>query len=226
MALTIDSWQDSTSTGSALDAFDTTASSNYLIITGGSTTTATPCSTGSTDTAVYYGSGGNWQQAAIQVPRKQVVQTPKQQALRDPRILNRYLNAADLLEEFIKDLGDLGARQTDVLAVPIEMFVNWLVCKAAEEDDAETDLPALPGKIQRTDRCKDCGRYIAQQRRDAAIYFCSGEHQEAYLQKRTVRDLPRIDQVQVGRVPHERGDGSDAQRRGDNRDLEPVRVAA
>jgi len=50
------------------------------------------------------------------------------------REFNKYINASDLLEEFIRDLGSFGVRQGDVLGVPVEFFINWLIHKAAQQD--------------------------------------------------------------------------------------------
>ena len=50
------------------------------------------------------------------------------------REFNRYVNASDLLEEFIGFLGDRGVVQSRVLDVPIEVLINWLIMRAAEAD--------------------------------------------------------------------------------------------
>jgi hypothetical protein len=61
------------------------------------------------------------------------------------REFNRFLNASDLLEEFISDAGALGARQSDMMQGALALFVNWLVLKAAEADGdtPPPDVPAL-----------------------------------------------------------------------------------
>lgn len=105
----------------------------------------------------------------------------------DPRILNRYLSASDLLEEFITDLGPLGVRQGEVLNIPVELFINWLICKAAEEDGAKVDdVLMLPGKIDRTDRCKYCGCFVTMVQRRIGALFCDGEHYERYIARAAV----------------------------------------
>lgn len=106
----------------------------------------------------------------------------------DPRIINRYLNASDLLAEFIGELGTLGVRQGEVLAIPIELFINWLIVRAAEEDndpDAVSDIAKLPDPAKlRRDRCRCCGRFIARVRREAAVFFCSGQHLDQWMRGR------------------------------------------
>lgn len=60
------------------------------------------------------------------------------------REFNPYLNASDLLEDFIKFVGTLGVRQGEVLQVPITAFIHWLVFKAAERDgDDVSNFPSV-----------------------------------------------------------------------------------
>lgn len=60
------------------------------------------------------------------------------------REFNRYLNASDLLEQFIEDLGSMGVTQQDMLRVPIEAFINWLIISAAKKDgDSLEGLPSV-----------------------------------------------------------------------------------
>jgi hypothetical protein len=54
------------------------------------------------------------------------------------REFNKYINASDLLEEFVMFLGSLKVRQSQVLDITIEIFVNWLVIRAAQHDGDET----------------------------------------------------------------------------------------
>lgn len=64
------------------------------------------------------------------------------------REFNRYVNASDLLEEFISDMARLGMTQAQFLALPINAFITWLVLKAAQAD-GESPLW----------RCNACGRF-------------------------------------------------------------------
>jgi hypothetical protein len=61
------------------------------------------------------------------------------------RNFNRFVNGSDLVGEFIEDLGRLGASQEQAAAADIEMFIRWLVHKAAEHDqeEAPADVPAV-----------------------------------------------------------------------------------
>lgn len=82
-----------------------------------------------------------------------------------PRGFNRYLNASDLMEEFIKDLGVLGIKQGEFVDLPVMLFLNWLVIRAAEADE---DAP--PVKVN---HCQRCGRFTPGTYRRAALPFCT-----------------------------------------------------
>jgi len=103
------------------------------------------------------------------------------------REFNKFINASDLLEAFIKDLGDLGVKQHEVLDVPIEMFINWLIFKAAEEDgdDAPTDVPLLESSVtpHKHPKCLCCGRFIKKKLVEHKIHFCNPKHHERYLER-------------------------------------------
>ena len=167
----------------------TTDVMQYLTISNNSQTTATITTqdTGGTGNCIFIHSNtGGWTQHSA--PPQHAHQAPQV----DPRVLNRYLNASDLLEEFIRDLGDLDVKQGDVLDVPIELFINWLVCKAAEEDGhaPPDDIAKLPapgdvGPVIPDRRCRCWGRYITERRRSAGVLFCDGEHQERWLARLT-----------------------------------------
>lgn len=89
------------------------------------------------------------------------------------RDFNAYLNASDKLEEFIKFCGNAGVRQGDMLGIPIELFIKWLVIEAARTDGEKTemllDLRALPDYSQ--PRCS-CGRYLSREFKKQGLNFC------------------------------------------------------
>lgn len=96
---------------------------------------------------------------------------------------NRFINASDLLEEFIKDLGVCGVKQDEVLNIPIELFINWLVIRAAEQDGEEPpeDIPKLETVAKyKPPQCKTCGRFISKRRKEAGMLFCNSEHFKRY----------------------------------------------
>lgn len=102
------------------------------------------------------------------------------------REFNPFLNASDLLDEYITELAPLGVRQDQVLNLAIEHFICWLVHKAAERDcDAPPkDVPKLPPpeafRIER--RCRSCGRFIRAAYLKAQIYFCTPAHMQKKLE--------------------------------------------
>jgi len=103
------------------------------------------------------------------------------------REFNKFINSSDLLEAFIKDLGDLGVKQHEVLDVPIEMFINWLIFKAAEEDgdEAPKDVPLLESSVSphKHPKCLCCGKFIKKKLVEHKIHFCTPKHHERYLER-------------------------------------------
>lgn len=107
------------------------------------------------------------------------------------REFNRFINASDLLAEFVQFLGaDARLSGPEALKIPVELFVSWLVVRAAEsdgEDVEEGDRLRLTAGAHslRAPRCKHCGRFIARRRAVHGVMFCSGEHQEQWLRRNT-----------------------------------------
>jgi len=103
------------------------------------------------------------------------------------REFNKHINASDLLEAFIKDLGALGVKQDQVLNVPIEIFINWLIFKAAEEDGdkAPDDVPLLETSVKphKHPKCLCCGKFIKKTLVEHKIHFCNPAHHELYLER-------------------------------------------
>ena len=101
------------------------------------------------------------------------------------REFNRYMNASDLLEAFIGDLGKANIKQGEVLAIPIEMFINWIIHKSAEQDgdDIPQDIPSLEDHRYKHPRCKCCGKYIRKDLFAKGLRFCDGSHYQKYLEK-------------------------------------------
>jgi hypothetical protein len=166
-----------------------TSGGSWLYFRTSTTSTLTASTYAPTDSTTYvtqYQGGSNYT-----IPKAPPLPAPVVPPKIDPRIVSRYLNASDLLEEFIKDIGALGIRQSEVLAVPIELFINWLIVKSAEEDDKADevkDIPKLPSAFStyRRDRCRCCGRFVTAQARKMDMYFCSGEHYSKFMSRELV----------------------------------------
>ncbi len=78
-----------------------------------------------------------------------------------PREFNKFINASDLLEEFIEWLGAQDIRQSEVMGLPLEYFIKWLVIRACEVDQEEpnVEMPALPAPKAKH-RCLNCGQFM------------------------------------------------------------------
>lgn len=98
------------------------------------------------------------------------------------RDFNKYLNASDLIEQFIRFTGTFGVRQSEVLNIPIETFINWLIIEAAKMDgEAPPDLPLIEKK-KIENRCACCGKFIKKSV-SVMAKFCNPEHYQLYLNK-------------------------------------------
>lgn len=107
------------------------------------------------------------------------------------RGFNRFVNASDLLQDFIRFLGTLDVRQGQVLDIPIELFINWLVVKASEQDgeDAPKDITSpenhprlLEVKEKKTGpKCLFCGKFIRKGLSNKGFNFCDGSHATQFV---------------------------------------------
>lgn len=97
------------------------------------------------------------------------------------REFNKYLNASDLIEEFIRFLGKhKKVRQSDILSVPIETFINFLIYQSAIADGLEPEqqtylrasrLPRLAAP-----RCGYCQRFVRRDLAMRGLGFCNKQH--------------------------------------------------
>ena len=108
------------------------------------------------------------------------------------RDFNRYINASDLIEEFIHFLMSEGVPPALMLKIPIEVFINFLVLRAAEVDREPVpsdvkiaDHPALP-KPSSNPRCNHCGRFITSEKHVHGINFCNEQHLLLFSRKKGV----------------------------------------
>jgi len=85
---------------------------------------------------------------------------PAVQRQAPPLGFNKFINASDMLEGFIAFLGAEGVRQGEVMGMPLDHFIKWLIIKACEADGEEADVVlALPAP-KRQSRCLGCQRFI------------------------------------------------------------------
>lgn len=105
------------------------------------------------------------------------------------RDFNKYMNASDLIEDFIKDVGKLGVTQGQLLKLPINALFVWLVMKAAEADGEKppADVPKLESlpevRMNIKPKCKCCGRFIDEKRHALGVNFCSSQHMDMFMLK-------------------------------------------
>lgn len=87
--------------------------------------------------------------------------TMRQPASPAPAGFNKYVNASDLMNEFIEWLGAQGVRKREIMALPMELFVKWLIVRACEEDGEEPIVKVeLPAKAIGRKRCIICRKFM------------------------------------------------------------------
>lgn len=93
-----------------------------------------------------------------------------------PREFNKYVNGSDLVEEFIRYCGTLNVRQGEVMDIPIDSFIKWLIIEACVVDNEEPEVTLELGPAPQP-RCLGCGRYVP---RTAKVLLhderCAGFH--------------------------------------------------
>lgn len=77
---------------------------------------------------------------------------------------NPFINASDMLEQFIEFLGTQDVKQTEVLGMPIELFIQWLILQACTADQVELPkelIAAIPREwLPPQPRCSYCQRWM------------------------------------------------------------------
>lgn len=87
---------------------------------------------------------------------------------------NKYLNASDLLEEFMGWVGeDPLLTKRDFAQLPVHLFIQWLIVRAAENDNEpiQEEKLALERAKRPVHRCGHCGRYTA-----LGMPYCDSAH--------------------------------------------------
>lgn len=110
------------------------------------------------------------------------------------REFSPFLNASEMLARFVEYVQKVGVKQPDVLGLPIELFINWLVIEAAERD--QDPVPDGVVRVEdhqavvatRKPKCLSCGRFIPLEHHRRRFAFCSIEHGIVYARSK----LPSI----------------------------------
>jgi hypothetical protein len=95
------------------------------------------------------------------------------------RAFNPFINASDLLAEFIRYLATLNLRKSEVQTLPLGLFINWLIIRAAEadRDPVPADVVPIPqhrllkGRI--TPRCLYDQKWVARDLAQKGWQFCN-----------------------------------------------------
>lgn len=105
------------------------------------------------------------------------------------REFNPYINASDLLAKFVGFVGGLGVRQAEVLGLPIELFINWLVIEAAEKDKDPIPDGIVAVEQHKEVRsilkpqCRKCGRFVPVLHSRNRFPFCNAYHAADHIAK-------------------------------------------
>lgn len=106
------------------------------------------------------------------------------------REFNKFINSSDLLADFIADMGKMGADADQVLDIPIQYFIRWLIFKSAEQDGEQSDetIPIIANDTVKvlehnSNRCKCCGKYIPKMNLEHGLLFCNGKHADLFLER-------------------------------------------
>jgi len=106
------------------------------------------------------------------------------------REFNRFIKASDLLEEFIIFMGQkFNVWQGEILQIPIELFINWLIIRTCQEDgdDIPQDVLKIEDhsyvkKTKIIPRCRYCGRFIPRKYSDNSVLFCNSRCTDKKIQ--------------------------------------------
>ncbi len=115
------------------------------------------------------------------------------------RDFNRFVNASDLVAEFIEFAAKTAGgpdEPADILKLPLDLFIAFLIVRASEQDSEvppdvavaklDRDIPIAllppPRPCMVRGRCSYCGRFVKDRVRDAGILACSPEHAQRAIE--------------------------------------------
>jgi len=103
---------------------------------------------------------------------------------------NKYLNASDMLEEFMTWCAeDPRLTKREFAQLPIHLFIQWLIVRAAENDNEpiQEEKRALELAKKPVQRCGHCGRYTA-----LGMPYCDSAHAIAARHRQRSRTAPQV----------------------------------
>jgi hypothetical protein len=106
------------------------------------------------------------------------------------REFNPFISCHDIMEEFVAFCKGLGLRSGQFRQLPLELFMRYLVYRAAQQDGDEVPPEAtveaqraLLPPVRDLHRCLACGRFIRHALAAQQLFFCSQEHLGRYALK-------------------------------------------
>lgn len=107
------------------------------------------------------------------------------------REFNPCVNASDLLADFVRYVGSVGVKRSEILQLPIGLFINWLVLEAAERDQEPPppDIQPLPrdrmlvATIRPRCLLESCQRFVKRQLAARSMPFCNPAHAEEHMRR-------------------------------------------
>ena len=101
------------------------------------------------------------------------------------REFSPHLNASDMVADFLKYVGSIGVKKEDMMNLPINLFISWLIIEAAERDGDKIEIPRVNEDqllLQTVKpRCLDCGRYIKRLHYRNQFPYCDPQHAARHL---------------------------------------------
>jgi len=105
------------------------------------------------------------------------------------RDFSPHINASDMLAQFVEYVGTLGVKKSEVMGLPIHLFISWLIIEAANRDGDNIPQDIIPINKDpflvklKNPKCLDCGRYIPQLHNKYQFPFCDPNHGNNYLKR-------------------------------------------
>jgi hypothetical protein len=109
------------------------------------------------------------------------IQNPPPAIVTPPAAFNPYVNASDLMAKFVEYCGSRGLKQHEVLGVPVQAFIHWLIHEAAKHDGQPNAAEGVPPVLAAHNRCRRCGRFLSAPARQQRIEFCSPGHAQEFV---------------------------------------------
>lgn len=103
------------------------------------------------------------------------------------REFSPHLNASDMVAKFVEYVATLGVKRKDVMGLPINLFISWLIIEAAKRDGDSIPSDVVPVqddpslRLAAKPKCLACGRYIPRLHFRENFLYCTPEHAGRHL---------------------------------------------